>query len=201
MEWGYPRRWLAETASTNDVARAWALAGAPDGAFATAARQTHGRGRRERKWESPAGTGLYVSFVLRPAWPAQQAPNLAILAGMAAFHALEKAGVKDLRVKWPNDVLAGGKKICGVLVEPRLGAGRIEFAVVGIGINVGQAAVDFPPELRTPATSCRLEGAAISVDGMLEHLVESMHDACRAPFDALRAGWLAAGAAEEEPEL
>ena len=201
MEWGYPRRWLAETASTNDVARAWALAGAPDGAFATAARQTHGRGRRERKWESPAGTGLYVSFVLRPAWPAQQAPNLAILAGMAAFHALEKAGVKDLRVKWPNDVLAGGKKICGVLVEPRLGAGRIEFAVVGIGINVGQDAVDFPPELRTPATSCRLEGAAISVDGMLEHLVESMHDACRAPFDRLRAGWLAAGAAEEEPEL
>ena len=201
MEWGYPRRWLAETASTNDVARAWALAGAPDGAFATAARQTHGRGRRERKWESPAGTGLYVSFVLRPAWPAQQAPNLAILAGMAAFHALEKAGVKDLRVKWPNDVLAGGKKICGVLVEPRLGAGRIEFAVVGIGINVGQDAVDFPPELRTPATSCRLEGAAISVDGMLEFLVESMHDACRASFDALRAGWLAAGAKEEEPEL
>ena len=201
MEWGYPRRWLAETASTNDVARAWALAGAPDGAFATAARQTHGRGRRERKWESPAGTGLYVSFVLRPAWPAQQAPNLAILAGMAAFHALEKAGVKDLRVKWPNDVLAGGKKICGVLVERRLGAGRIEFAVVGIGINVGQEAVEFPRELRAPATSCRLEGAAVSVDGMLEHLVESMHDACRAPVDALRAGWGAAGGAEEEPEL
>ena len=201
MEWGYPRRWLAETASTNDVAREWALAGAPDGAFATAACQTRGRGRRERTWASPPGTGLYVSFVLRPDWPAEQAPNLAILAGMAAFHALEKAGVKDLRVKWPNDVLAAGKKICGVLVEPRLGAGRIEFAVVGIGINVGQAVGDFPPELRMPATSCRLEGAAISVDGMLELLVESMHDACRVPFDALRVEWLAAGAQEEEPEL
>ena len=201
MEWGYPRRWLGETGSTNDVAREWALAGASAGAFATAARQTRGRGRRERTWESPAGTGLYVSFVLRPDWPAEQAPNLAILAGMAAFQALEKAGVRNLRVKWPNDVLAGGKKICGVLVEPRLGAGRIEFAVVGIGINVGQAAGDFPPELRTPATSCRLEGAAISVDGMLALLVESMHDACRAPFAALRAEWLAAGAKEEEPEL
>ena len=201
MKWGYPRRWLAETASTNDVAREWALAGAPAGTFATAARQTRGRGRRERIWDSPANAGLYASFVLRPDWPAEQAPNLAILAGMAAFQALEKAGVKNLRIKWPNDVLANGRKICGVLVEPRLGAGRIEFAVAGIGINVGQGPDDFPPELRTPATSCRLEGAAISVDGMLEFLVESMHDACRASFDALRAGWLAAGAKEEEPEL
>ena len=61
----------------------------------------------------------------------------------------------NLRIKWPNDVLADGNKICGVLVEPRLGAGRIEFAVAGIGITVGQAAGDFPPELRSTATSCR----------------------------------------------
>ena len=201
MEWGYPRRWLAETASTNDVARDWALAGAPDGALVVAARQTRGRGRRERIWDSPASTGLYVSFVLRPDWPAEQAPNLAIVAGMAAFRALEKAGVANLRIKWPNDVLADGKKICGVLVEPRLGAGRIEFAVVGIGINVGQGAGDFPPDLRLPATSCRLENAPISVDDLLELLVQSLHDAGRAPFGALRAAWIAAGAQEQEPEL
>ena len=201
MEWGYPRRWLAETGSTNDVAREWALAGAPDGSLVTTARQTRGRGRRERKWESPPGTGLYVSFILRPVWPAEQASNLAILAGMAAFHALEKAGVENLRVKWPNDILANNKKICGVLVEPRLGAGRMEFAVIGIGINVGQGPGDFPTALRTTPTSCRIERASISVDGMLQLLVESMRDACRAPFDALRAGWLAAGAKEEEPEL
>ena len=201
MEWGYPRRWLAETASTNDVAREWALAGAPDGARVVAARQTRGRGRRGRRGDSPAGTGLYASFVLRPDWPADQAPNLAIVAGMAAFRALEKAGVRDLRMKWPNDVLANGRKICGVLVEPRLGAGRIEFAVAGIGINVGQGADDFPPDLRQPATSCRLENAPISVDGMLELLVQSLHDAGRAPFGALRAAWVAAGAKEEEPEL
>lgn len=201
MEWGYPRRWLAETKSTNDVAREWALAGAPDGALVTAARQTRGRGRRERQWESPPGTGLYASFILRPDWPAARAPDLAILAGMAAFHALEKAGVKNLRVKWPNDVLANGKKICGVLVEPRLGARAIEFAVIGIGINVGQGLDNFPPELRATATSCRIEETAISVDGMRQHLVESIRVACRAPFDALRAEWLAAGAREEEPEL
>ena len=201
MEWGYPRRWLAETASTNDVAREWALAGAPAGAVVVAARQTRGRGRRERTWDSPAGAGLYASFVLRPDWPAAQAPNLAIVAGMAAFRALGQAGVQDLRIKWPNDVLAGGRKICGVLVEPRLGAGRIEFAVAGIGINVGQGEGDFAPDLRLPATSCRLENAPISVDGMLELLVESLHDAGRAPFGALRAAWVAAGAREEEPEL
>ena len=201
MERGYPRRWLAETASTNDVARDWALAGAPDGAVVVAARQTRGRGRRERTWDSPAGTGLYASFVLRTDGPAEQAPNLAIVAGMAAFRALEKAGVKNLRIKWPNDVLANGRKICGVLVEPRLGAGRIEFAVVGIGINVGQGADDFPPDLRLPATSCRLENAPISVDGMLALLVQSLHDAGRAPFGALRAAWIAAGAQEQEPEL
>ena len=104
-------------------------------------------------------------------------------------------------MKWPNDVLANGRKICGVLVEPRLGAGRIEFAVVGIGINVGQGAGDFPPDLRQPATSCRLESAPISVDDLLALLVQSLHDAGRAPFGALRAAWIAAGAQEQEPEL
>jgi nicotinate-nucleotide pyrophosphorylase len=201
MEWGYPCRWLAETESTNDVARDWALAGAPDGAVVVSARQTRGRGRRARVWESPPDTGLYVSFVLRPGWLAKKAPNLAIVAGMAAYRALEAAGVKQLRVKWPNDILAGGKKICGVLVEPRIGGDRIEFAVVGIGINVGQAAGDFPPALRGTATSCRIEGATIAVDRMLERLVESWLVASQTPFDALRAGWLAAGAKEEEPEL
>ncbi|NCA81251.1 MAG: biotin--[acetyl-CoA-carboxylase] ligase [Opitutae bacterium] len=201
MPWGLPCRWLAETESTNDVAREWARAGAQEGSVVTAGRQTRGRGRRARAWESPPGTGLYASFVLRPGGLAKKAPELAIVAGMAAFRALEKAGVPNLRVKWPNDILAAGKKICGVLVEPRIGEGQIEFAVVGIGINVGQRADDFPPPLRGSATSCRLEGAPISVDRMLEFLVESLQTVRHSPFDALRAAWLAAGAKEEEPEL
>ena len=201
MAWAFPRRWFSETESTNDVARDWAIAGAPEGAVVTADRQTRGRGRRERKWESPAGTGLYVSFVLRPGWLAKKAPDLAIVAGMAAFHALEKAGVKNLRVKWPNDILANGRKICGVLVEPRIGEGRIEFAVVGIGINVGQGTDDFPPEIRELATSCQLEGLAISVDGMLELLVESLQSDRRKPLDILCGEWHAAGAKKEEPEI
>ncbi len=201
MKWGYPCRWLAEAESTNDVARRWALDGAPEGAVVVAARQTRGRGRREHRWESPEGLGLYASFVLRPDWAATDAPKLSILAGMAAFHALEKAGLKNLRVKCPNDILACGKKICGVLVEPRIGEGRVEFAVVGIGINVGQAVDDFPPALRATATSCRIEGVKIAVDGMLDALIEFLPVAERESFDALRAEWLEAGATGEDPEL
>ena len=93
MQWGYPRRWLAETESTNDVAREWAVEGAPEGAVVVASRQLRGRGRRARVWESPPDTGLYASFILRPGWLAKKAPDLAIVAGMAAFHALEKIGV------------------------------------------------------------------------------------------------------------
>lgn len=198
---GYPRRWLAETESTNDVAREWAVAGAPEGAVVVAARQTRGRGRRARAWESPAGMGLYASFVLRPGWSAKKAPDLAIVAGMAAFRALEKAGVRRLRVKWPNDILANGRKICGVLVEPLIGAGRIEFAVIGIGINVGQGAADFSPEVRDRVTSCRMEDRTISIDRMLEDLVESLQTVRHMPLPALCAEWHAAGAKEEEPEL
>lgn len=198
---GLPYRWLAETDSTNNVAREWALAGAPHGAVVVAARQTRGRGRRGRVWESPAGTGLYASFILRPGWPAAQAANLAILAAMAAHGALDRAGVKNLRIKWPNDILANGRKICGVLVEPRIGAGRIEFAVVGIGLNAGQQADEFPAALRAVATSCALEGVHAPVDRLLEHLVGSLQAVETRPLERVRAEWIAAGAREEEPEL
>ena len=198
---GYPCRWLAETESTNDIAREWAMAGAPEGAAVVAARQTRGRGRRERKWESPPDSGLYASFILRPGWLAKKAAGLAIVGGMAAFRALEKAGVKNLRVKWPNDILANGRKICGVLVEPRIDSGRIEFAVVGIGINVAQAAEDFPDGLRETATSCAREGVAITVDRLFELLADELATALRTPAPELRDGWLAAGARDEEPEI
>ena len=198
---GIPYRWLATAGSTNDAAREWALAGAPHGAVVTTRHQTRGRGRRERAWESPPGMGLYASFVLRPAWPAVRAPDLAILAGMAAHGALERAGLKNLRVKWPNDILANGHKICGVLVEPRIGGGRIEFAVAGIGINVQQAAVDFPPALRATATSCAREGVRVPVDRLLAHLIASWAAVEAVPFEEVRAAWLTAGAREEEPEL
>jgi len=201
MLWGFPCRWLAETTSTNDVAREWALNGAPDGSVVTARHQTRGRGRRERTWDSPAGTGLYLSVVLRPDWLAIDAPKLAILAGMAALGALQRIGIPNLTVKWPNDILASDRKICGVLVEPRIGEGRIEFAVLGMGINVLQEAGDFPPVLQSTATSCHLEGFPVDIDLLKETVVDSLQVVRKKPFETLRGEWLAAGAREEEPEI
>ena len=198
---GYPRRWLAETGSTNDVAREWALSGAPDGAMVVAGCQASGRGRRERKWDSPAGLGLYASVVLRPEWPASEASGLAIVAGMATYWALEAAGVGALRIKWPNDVLAGGKKIGGVLVEPRIGGGRFEFAGAGVGINLRHQKGDFPGELASRATSCRMEGVEATAEGMADRLCEGLRRAREMEFGALRAEWIEAGAREEEPEI
>lgn len=140
-------------------------------------------------------------MILRPGWPATEAPNLAILGGLAAYRALEAAGIPNLRIKWPNDVLAGGKKICGVLVEPRLDAGRIEYAVLGIGIDVKQSREDFPPELRGLATSCFLEGVELEVDRMAELLIESIQQVRKEPMECLQAAWRAAGARDEEPEI
>ncbi len=198
---GYPCRWLAETASTNDVARDWALAGAPDGALVVAGRQTRGKGRRGRQWVSPAGAGVYASFILRPDWPAMHAPALAIWSGLAVYRALANIGLQHLRIKWPNDVLARGRKIAGILVEPRIGGDRMEFAVAGIGINVRMLATDFRDDLRPTATSCLREGHAVTVDQVLKELIRSMPAVGAMPLDAMRAAWIAAGAKEEDPEL
>ncbi|HQN79729.1 MAG TPA: biotin--[acetyl-CoA-carboxylase] ligase [Kiritimatiellia bacterium] len=201
IRFGLPYRWLAETGSTNDVARDWARAGAPAGALVVAGRQTHGRGRRASRWASPSGCGLYASFILRPGWLAKKAPHLAILGGMATYRALQTAGVPQLRVKWPNDILADGLKIAGVLVEPSIRLERIEFAVVGIGINIGQACRDFPFELRNTATSCHMAGVAISVDEMLAGLIRSWEAVEAVPFNDLCAEWVTAGAKEQEPPI
>ena len=197
---GLPVRWFAEVESTNDVAREWALAGAPSGALVVAARQTRGRGRRERRWLSPAG-GLYTSFVLRPEGPPTQAPVLAMIGALAAYRALVKVGVNELRIKWPNDVLCGGRKIGGVLIEPRVGGDRIEFVVMGIGVNVARLPADCPSELRAASTSCAEEGVRIRAAELQQLLVASLRGLLLESETALRAAWVAAGGQDAEPEL
>ena len=155
---GQPLIELAEATSTNDVLRKMAEQGAAEGTAVVALTQTHGRGRQHRPWHSPLGLGLYLSVLLRPPWPASESGALALLAGIAVAVALKQLGVPGVTLKWPNDVLAGGKKICGVLVEPVLKGDHIEFAVVGLGVNLRHGANDFSPELRNTATSCLLAG-------------------------------------------
>lgn len=140
--------------STNDVLRRRGLAGAPAGATAIAEHQTGGRGRLGRPWVAPPGQGLLISVLLRPgeAGQAAAAGALPLRVGLAVVRALQEAAGIRTCIKWPNDVLAGGRKLAGILCEA---AG--DFVVAGIGINVHQLAGDFPPALRARATSLRIE--------------------------------------------
>jgi BirA family biotin operon repressor/biotin-[acetyl-CoA-carboxylase] ligase len=165
--------------STNDAARALALAGAAHGTAVLAREQTSGRGTKGRVWHSPAGLGLYASFILRgPAGGAVPFPHLVPLAaGLAASDAvLETAGL-ETRLKWPNDILYDGKKLGGILCEGVDAGAPGGFAIVGIGLNVGHCPSDLPEELRAAATSLRLAGGRVpgietlwrALCGTLEH--------------------------------
>jgi BirA family biotin operon repressor/biotin-[acetyl-CoA-carboxylase] ligase len=139
--------------STNTAAMAAAADGAPEGTVLLAEEQTAGRGRGANAWQSPRSTGIYCSSILRPALPPSDVLALSLAAGLAVHSAIQQMDSRALPdLKWPNDVLIDGKKICGILTEMNAEATRVRYLVVGIGINVNQAS--FPKDL--PATSLRL---------------------------------------------
>lgn len=155
--------------STNNAARALALQGAAHGTAVLAKEQTRGRGTKGRAWHSPAGLGLYASFILRgPGGGALPSPHLIPLAaGLAASDAvLETSGV-ECALKWPNDIVHGGRKLGGILSEGVSGGPGGDFAVVGIGLNVGHGPDDFPADIRSASTSIRIAGGrAVTVDAL-----------------------------------
>jgi BirA family biotin operon repressor/biotin-[acetyl-CoA-carboxylase] ligase len=152
---GRPLIVLHATTSTNDEARRGARAGAPHGATWVAEEQTAGRGRHGRAWISSPGEGLHFSVLLRVACSPSRLPLIALVAGLAVRDAVSLAAPgANASLKWPNDVLVGGRKIAGVLVEGVTTGSHVESAVVGIGINVHTRA--FPPELAERATSVAL---------------------------------------------
>lgn len=158
---GEPLSVVAITGSTNDDARKAAGSGAPHGATFFADAQTAGRGRGGHTWHSPRGENLYFSVVLRPARSASAVATLPLVAGLAVVDALEPRlpGARPaLGLKWPNDVLCGGRKLAGILVESQLRGSAVAAAIVGIGINV--RATRFPDELAVRATSLALLGCA-----------------------------------------
>jgi BirA family biotin operon repressor/biotin-[acetyl-CoA-carboxylase] ligase len=144
--------------STNDSALRLARDGAPEGTLVLAEEQTGGRGRLGRHWHSPAGLGLWFSLVLRPRLAARESSSVSLAAALGIARALRKDyGVKT-EVKWPNDVVVGPKKICGLLTEAEFVEDRVKFIVLGVGLNVLQREGDFPPQLRAGATSLVLAG-------------------------------------------
>jgi BirA family biotin operon repressor/biotin-[acetyl-CoA-carboxylase] ligase len=161
--------------STNDLAREMAQSGESEGVAIVASQQTAGRGRQGRSWVSPPGLGLYVSLILRPSIEPADSPVIALAAAVAVQEMLEQVYCVASDIKWPNDVLARGRKICGILVESAIEANKLLYAVMGIGVNLGQR--DFPGELKETATSLFIEsGQAIAPLDFLEQLLVRLDD-------------------------
>ncbi|MBO9128220.1 biotin--[acetyl-CoA-carboxylase] ligase [Bacillus sp. 165] len=142
--------------STQKIAAGLAYEGVSEGTVVVAEQQTSGRGRLSRKWYSPKGTGIWMSIILRPAIPTQNAPQLTLLAAVSVAQAIEEAGV-SVSIKWPNDILINGKKAVGILTELQAEADKINAVIIGIGINVNQKQEDFAEEIQTIATSLAIE--------------------------------------------
>ncbi|MBN1640610.1 MAG: biotin--[acetyl-CoA-carboxylase] ligase [Anaerolineae bacterium] len=180
---GRSARILASVGSTMDVARAWAEQGAPAGAMVLADEQTAGKGRLARSWWAPAGTGLLLTLVLRPRLVPRQAQRLTMICSLAVCDAIGSVGDLCPRVKWPNDVLIGGRKVCGILTELGLTGDQLDYALVGIGVNVNLDLGQAPP-LMAPATSLSAEtGRRVSRVDLLAALLgglERRHDALEA---------------------
>lgn len=182
---GRELRCFQELDSTNNYLKAWT--DAPDGAAVTAECQTAGRGRMDRSFQSPKGQGIYLSVLLRPPLPPDRLPPVTALAGVAVCAAVERVCGARPGLKWPNDPVLNGKKLCGILTELSLEAetGRVQSLVLGVGVNVGQGPEDFSPEVREMATSLRQElGRPVSRPQLTAALLEELDRA----YAALLAG-------------
>jgi BirA family biotin operon repressor/biotin-[acetyl-CoA-carboxylase] ligase len=161
--------------STNDVAMALAARGAPEGTVVIADAQRRGRGRMGRGWASPRGLGLYLSVILRPPIPPQEAPAMTLMGAVAVADAIERTHGLAAGVKWPNDLIVRGRKVAGILGEMTAEASRLHHVILGIGINVNQAEVDFEGELRQTASSLRIEvGHPVNRAAMVQALCEDL---------------------------
>ncbi len=189
-KFGCEIRHFDSTGSTMDEAFQLALEGAVEGTVVVAEAQTRGRGRLGRNWSSPRSKGIYFSLILRPRIPPSQAPLLTLAAAVALSEAVEKVvpAVKP-RIKWPNDILAGGKKLCGILTELRAETDRVQYVIVGVGINVNNLATQLLPE----ATSLRVEaGHAVPRVALFQEVLRK--------FEGRYAAFLKSGAGAVLPE-
>lgn len=164
---------LSTASSTNDEIKKLALAGAPDGTVVTAEQQTNGRGRRGHVWDSPSDGGLYFTVLLRAPHLPQPLTNVTLLSGLAVCNALRENFPVNAQIKWPNDIVIGSKKICGIIAEADLNKDGSHWVSVGIGINVNNTS--FPKELMRRATSLQMEtGHPCSRCAVLQRILEQM---------------------------
>jgi BirA family biotin operon repressor/biotin-[acetyl-CoA-carboxylase] ligase len=149
--------YFRETDSTNVRAKYLAGDGAPEGTVVVAEMQTQGRGRKGRTWFSPAGGGIYTSVILRPPIPPNEAPKLTLMASVAVAEALLSLTSLKIKIKWPNDILSTGRKVAGILTEISTDMDRIDYVVIGVGVNVNTPRKSLRPDIRLTATSVFME--------------------------------------------
>jgi BirA family biotin operon repressor/biotin-[acetyl-CoA-carboxylase] ligase len=186
-----PLRAYRALPSTQIAARAWAAAGAPEGAVLLADHQSEGRGRHGRPWTAPGGTALLFSVVLHPRLALARWPEIPLAAGCAVADALETVAPVSAQLKWPNDVLVDGWKLAGILAEGV--AGDAPRVVLGIGVNVSQVESDWPADLAGRARSLRGLGFVVARETLLAAILRRLeawygilHDA---GFAAVRDAW------------
>lgn len=174
IQWALPTRILGKQVvyrpvldSTNVLAKRLAMEDCPEGTVVVADTQTAGRGRLGRDWSSSPCKGIWMSVVLRPAAKPEEVNLITLAAAVAVVRALKDAAGVEAAIKWPNDVLLDGKKVCGILTEMGSEMERVHYVILGIGINVNQEAADFPPELRDKAVSLYSFCAKQGSDGRL----------------------------------
>jgi len=143
--------------STNTRAKELAAGGAPQGTIVVAESQAEGRGRKRRSWFSHEGEGIFVSLILRPDVPPTDAPKFTLLTAVAVAETLISDAAMDITIKWPNDILSGGRKLAGILTEVSMEMDAVDHIIVGLGINVNTDGESFPEELRKIATSVFME--------------------------------------------
>ena len=178
------------TGSTNPDAKRFAEEGEPHGTTVVADRQTAGRGRRGRSWESPAGKSVYFTIVVRPHFSPDKASMITLVMALAVAEAISEVTGLEAGIKWPNDIVVNGKKVVGILTElsmtPEMN--ETQFLVAGVGVNVNQdSAEEFPEEIRNTATSLKMEaGCSFARAVLLERILawfEEVYDAFEQTLD------------------
>jgi len=153
---GQDIRYFSEVDSTNEVAKKLADEGASEGTIVIADVQRRGKGRGGKRWISPEG-GVWMTIILRPDIPLAKAPQLTLVTGVAVAETLQTICGLDVGIKWPNDILIGEKKVCGILTEVSANRGALDYVVVGIGIDLNVDVEEFPLDLKQGATSLKYE--------------------------------------------
>lgn len=183
-----------ETTSTNDVIEKLARDGVKEGIVIFAESQTKGRGRLGRKWLSPPKKGLWFSVLLRPDLRPQETTRLTVASATALRRAIQIQTSLEPVIKWPNDILIGGKKVAGILTELNAELDRVKYVILGIGVDVNVNARDFPPDLRKIATSLKIElGKSISraelAVNILRELDSDYHQISSGKFEKVAEEW------------